>query len=413
MSFFLKDIHKHEIYSWDFLISDIKATTQFNLYCASNDFYSIFKNIVVSMLLGEKIVLLDADLTPTERFQLTGFEYFDEFDKAIDQHQLPPFSNKDDLLSLLKNPISSWQITLFTSGTTGVPKKVTHGFASVARFVKFSSKHQQSVWGFAYHPTHMAGLQVFLQALLNGSSIVRLFGLKQEEIWQEISKNGVTHLSATPTFYRLLLPCNQNFNTVLRLTSGGEKFNERTFVQLSAVFPNAKITNVYASTEAGSLFASENEVFHISKDQASLIKVVNDELMIHNSLMGISAISNDEWYATGDLVSFESNESTQFRLVSRKNEMINVGGYKVNPHEVEEAILGIDEIKSVRVYAKSNAVLGNVICCELVTDDHSMTEAKIRSYLQTKLQEFKIPRMIRFVDSLSTTKSGKIKRSES
>jgi len=62
------------------------------------------------------------------------------------------------------------------------------------------------------------------------------------------------------------------------------------------------------------------------------------------------------------------------------------------------------------VFAKKNSVLGNIICCEIVKNNSQLEEASISNFLQTKLQEFKIPRMIKFVDQLSTTRTGKVKR---
>ena len=301
-------------------------------------------------------------------------------------------------------------MTLYTSGTTGIPKRVTHNFNSITRFVKISERNSISIWGFAYNPTHMAGIQVFFQALLNGNTIVRLFGLSPNEIHSEIKENGITHISATPTFYRLLLPCEETFQSLERITSGGEKFNDKTIMQLKGIFPNAKITNVYASTEAGTLFASDNDIFSIKPEYEHLIRVENDELLIHSSLMGSSDISIKEWYNTGDLIEIINEKPLKFRFISRKSDMINVGGYKVNTLEVEETILTLAGIRNVLVYSKSNSVLGNIICCEVVCDDEQVSELSIRTFLQSKIQEFKIPRIIRFVDELSTTRTGKIKR---
>jgi acyl-coenzyme A synthetase/AMP-(fatty) acid ligase len=256
----------------------------------------------------------------------------------------------------------------------------------------------------------MAGIQVFFQALLNGNSIIRLFGLNTKDIYDEINNNRITHISATPTFYRLLLPYDDMFTSVERITSGGEKFNEKTFKQLNEIFPNAKITNVYASTEAGTLFASQNDIFSVRPEYEHLIHIENNELLIHSSLMGSTESNVGEWYNTGDVIEIVSKKPLKFRFVNRKSEMINVGGYKVNPLEVEEAILALTDIKNVRVYSKSNSVLGNIICCEVVTNSNQITESSIRTFLQSKIQEFKIPRIIRFVDELSTTRTGKIKR---
>lgn len=410
MNIFLKDIDNVRPITWDFLIDDIKNTSVYNPYCKSDDYYTIFKHIILSLLIDEEIILLDSDFTESELTNLTGYSDYAEFIKSVDKCKVSTFSNQKELIGKLFNSHENWKLTLFTSGTTGIPKKVSHDFKSITRFVKVTERNKESVWGFAYNPTHMAGIQVFFQALLNGNSIIRLFGLDTKDIYTEIVFNRITHISATPTFYRLLLPCKETFPSVERITSGGEKFNEKTFKQLNQIFPNAKITNVYASTEAGTLFASQNDIFSIRPEYDSLIDIKNNELLVHSSLMGSTETKIDEWYNTGDIIEIVSKNPLKFRFVNRKSDMINVGGYKINPLEVEEAILAITGINNVRVFSKSNSVLGNIICCEVVTNDIQITESFIRKYLQTKIQEFKIPRIILFVDKLSTTRTGKLKR---
>lgn len=410
MNIFLKDIDNDRLVTWDFLIDDISNTSIYNPYCKSADYYTVFKHIILSLLIDEEIILLDSDFTESELINLTGYSDYAEFIKPFAKSTAPILGNQKELIEKLSNPSENWRITLFTSGTTGIPKKVSHDFKSITRFVKVSERNEKSIWGFAYNPTHMAGIQVFFQALLNGNSIIRLFGLNTKDIYDEINKNRISHISATPTFYRLLLPYNETFASVERITSGGEKFNDKTFKQLNEIFPNAKITNVYASTEAGTLFASQNDIFSISPEYEQLIHIQNNELLIHRSLMGSTGTNIEEWYNTGDIIEIVSQKPLNFRFVNRKSEMINIGGYKVNPLEVEEAILTLSGIKNVRVFPKQNSVLGNIICCEVVSNSNQLTESSIRTFLQAKIQEFKIPRIIRFVDSLSTTRTGKLKR---
>lgn len=410
MDFFLKDIEHGWHITWDLLINDINNSLTYNPYCKSDSYYHVFKHIITSLIIGKEIILLDSDFTDSELVNLTGFSEYEEFTQLIDKGSFSMPLDKVEIIEKLRKTCDDWKVTLFTSGTTGIPKKVTHNFNSITRFVKISERNIKSIWGFAYNPTHMAGIQVFFQALLNGNAIVRLFGLSANEIHREINENFITHISATPTFYRLLLPCQETFPSVERITSGGEKFNEKTILQLKVIFPNAKITNVYASTEAGTLFASENDVFSIRPDYEHLIRVHDGELLIHSSLMGSSDINIKEWYNTGDLIEIIHEKPLKFRFISRKSDMINVGGYKVNPLEVEETILTLAGIKDVRVFSKSNSVLGNIICCEVVCDNDQISEFSIRTFLQSKIQEFKIPRIIRFVDEISTTRTGKIKR---
>ena len=409
MSFFYRDKLSDDLVSWDQLIHDINSVTTYNPYCYSISYYAVFRQIVTSLVLDRKIVLLDSDFSPQEVTDLIGTAEVDQHASRL-AASITTIRSKDALVQLVCENAKQWSMTLFTSGTTGQPKRVSHSFESICRFVRQSERHQENVWGYAYNPTHMAGVQVFFQALLNGNPIVRLFGLNPSDILAEVQQHQITNISATPTFYRLLLPTTESRPSVTRITSGGERFDDATTNQLRDLFPNAKLTNVYASTEAGTLLASDGEWFSIKPSIADLVRIEDNELLIHRSLLGTTESNVGEWYATGDLVERSPVNQDRFRFVSRATEMINVGGYKVNPSEVEQSLREMPEIRDVRVFAKRNSVLGSIVCCEVVRSVESLEEAAIRAFLQPRLQEFKIPRMIRFVDQIETTRSGKVKR---
>lgn len=411
MELFYYDISQNQEIAWEKLFDDLNNTTDYNPYCCHQDNYLVFKHIILSLLLEKEIILVDFDFSEDEIQKLTGSTDVNQYRFPISSSDKPDIKDKQDLINRIINVGPNWSITLFTSGTTGLPKKVVHTFQSITRFVKISETNKVNVWGFAYNPTHMAGIQVFFQALLNGNLIIRLFGISKEQIFDSIEKHTISNISATPTFYRLLLPAQGRFTSVNRITSGGEKFDVKTAEQLKQLFPNAKFTNVYASTEAGTLFAAIGNDFSIKPEMKTFVQIHDNELLIHKSLMGKSEYSNSEWYHTGDIVKIVSENPLQFQFVSRKNEMINVGGYKVNPGEVEETIRKIEGIQDVRVFSKSNSVLGNIICCEVVKTSNEIDEVSIRTFLQSKLQEFKIPRIIKFTNQISTTRTGKIKRS--
>ncbi|MBQ2721300.1 MAG: AMP-binding protein [Opitutales bacterium] len=364
--------------------------------------------ILIATLSEKEIVLLDSDFTESEIESLTNLQN-GEYSEMKIARSYDDLKSVDELVLRL-DTIKNAKITFFTSGTTGRPKKVSHTLQSITRFTKRKSQHSLDIWGFAYNPTHIAGVQVFFQALLNKNKIVRLFGLSIDEIFGVIEKEKITHISATPTFYRMLIWQNVSFDFVKRITSGGEKFDKKTSTLLAKIFPNAKITNVYASTEVGTLFASQDDVFVVKNEVKNLVKIIDNELLLHESLLGQTADLSlmGQWYRSGDLVEVVAENPLSIKFVARQGEMINVGGYKVNPSEVEDAILSLTSVSQVRVFGKKNSVLGNVICAEVVAK--SLDEKSIRDYLKMRLQEFKIPRIIKFVKDIKLTRTLKTSR---
>lgn len=393
-------------YSYSRLLKDVNSLSYYYPSMRSNDLYELFLNLIVAIVSGNPITMVDSDINDFEIEKLG----VGKVNKSYPIDQLY-FKDKFELIDCIRK--SNSEISLFTSGTTGQPKKVVHFLSSLTKSVRISDRHANQKWAFAYNPTHMAGLQVFFQAFLNGNTIINVFNYARENVYQLIKTYSVTHISATPTFYRLLLPVETTFCSVERVTLGGEKSENKLHDKITQIFPIAKINNIYASTEAGALFSTKGEFFHIPLELLDKVKVVDDELLIHKSLVGQSDnfLFTDDFYHTGDLIEWKCEEQRLFRFKSRKNELINVGGYKVNPTEVENTISQISIVEQVKVFGKKNSVLGNLLCAEVkIAGDQILTESQIRNFLSDKLQDYKIPRKIKFVNSFELTRTGKIKR---
>ncbi len=394
-------------FTYDDLLNAVSGS---NTYCPlyrTDELFPFFVNLVKALAAGLPLTLLDSDINASE---IDGID--EDAINLEESFEAGTYSGTDEIVAALQ--ASESRITIFTSGTTGQPKKIVHTVASLTRAVRKGKEYSGQIWAFAYNPTHMAGLQVFFQAFENRNTIVNVFGKSRETVYRLISEKQVTHISATPTFYRLLLPFEKSFNGVVRVTLGGEKSDQRLYDAIHSIFPQAKINNVYASTEAGSLFAAKGDCFRFPEAIKDKFKVVDDELLIHESLLGSSDSFElvDGFYHTGDLIEWVDKENGSFRFKSRKNELINVGGYKVNPGEVEDTIMALEGVRQALVYGKANSILGNVLCADVQLEEGcSLTETDIRKRLAQGLQDFKVPRRIRFVDSLSLTRTGKLKRS--
>lgn len=385
-------------------LEDIRADNHYYRVYSYANFYEYLVNLVKALVNDKDIVLIDADFTQQE---LDNLGYADCVNLEEEISNFVYLTDQREMVKKIQG--SKSRITLFTSGTTGLPKVINHTIPSLTRMIRVGSNYQENIWGLAYNPTHMAGVQVLLQSLLNLNTLVYIFGKTSNEAALNINLYNITHLSATPTFYRLLIASKDVFPWVEKVTLGGEKSDPKLYADIKLSFPNAKINNIYASTELGSLFVSKGDIFSVPDSIKKHVRVVDEELEILTSL--IPAMEKEEWYKTGDIVEVIDESPLQFKFKNRKTEMINVGGYKVNPNEIEEALRLFPELENARVYGKPNSVLGNIVCMEFVLNKGAKIEAiEIKKRLGEQFQDFKIPRIIKEVVEIAKTRTGKINR---
>lgn len=395
--------------SYNDFIKDINSKNSVSKYIYAQNPYQVYVDIINSAINNYDVVLLDSDFSEKEINNL-GIDYSNLED--FESLQSVQVSDYNQLIEILKSNIDTWKLTLFTSGTTGRPKQVNHTIRTLTRAVKQREHHKSDIWAFAYNPTHFAGLQVFFQAFLNQNQIIYIFDEKKEKIQNLLEQYRVTNISATPTFYRTLIPyLDADIPGIKRITFGGETFDNNLACLLKKHFSNAVVKNIYASTEAGSLFSSEGEHFYINAEISKYIKTnENGELLISSELLASSDDYKLEngWYNTGDIIEYVSDDC--FIFVSRKSEMINVGGYKVNPNEIEAEIRKVQGVVDVSVKPRQNSVTGNILVAEIIKEKdlcEKDLKIKISEQLSKNLQPWKIPRIYKFVDKIEMTRTGK------
>lgn len=399
------DRKRHVIKNDNDVVSDLNSTYKVNKYIKSQNPYDMLIELLAIFTSGSEAYLLDADFSVSELNAL-GINKNEQLEQ-VDVTGKPTFDNTIEIAEALKN--KDWKIWLYTSGTTGLPKKVCHNFATLGRNVRCSQRHASDIWAFAYKMSHMAGIQVLLQALTNNNRIVYVFEDDPQDILRILNTEKCSHISATPTFYRNLLPfISDNDLDLQHITLGGEKYDENLCSSLKSLLPGAKIHNIYASTETGSIFSSHGDTFSIPEKYKSLIRINSqNELCIHKSLLGEFPCES-MWYNTHDLV--EVNDSGIIKFISRKSDLINVGGYKVNPLEVESVILQVPGVEDCLVKGEKNSVVGTLLVVDIVTYPHmddKVVKREIIKKLKSTLQSFKVPRLFHFVGHIEKTRSGK------
>jgi len=299
---------------------------------------------------------------------------------------------------------------LFTSGTSGPPKAVTHTWVSLAAAVNRKPALQGRQWLLAYHPRTFAGLQVILQALLGAGALV-VAERSPQRIAEQLQRHRVEMASATPTFWRWLLHSVKTprlRETPLRqITVGGEIADGQLLQRLREVFPAARLTHIYASTEMGVCFSVSDGLpgFPASwldrqEGPARLRISADGELLIQSSRRMLGYVENGEpsgeWFATGDVVDVVGDR-VLFR--GRKSDTIHVGGHKVAPHQVEAAIRRVPHVVDARVYRVASSFAGEMVAADVQLDqtgDEAFVRESIYRECRRHLPKHMIPATVSF-----------------
>jgi len=302
--------------------------------------------------------------------------------------------------------LTVWRIA--TSGTTGIPKFAEHTLDSLTRVTKKSISGRKFCWGLVYRPDRFAGLQVVLQALSSGNSLVVSCG--SQDVVSDVqlfSKYQVNAISATPTYWRKL--CFSGLLDRLDLKSvtlGGEPVDQGILTALCQKFPTALVRHIYASTEVGvGLVVKDGlEGFPLEylDENPSGVKLkvceASGELLV--------SFDSKSFLATGDLV---KKENDRVIFLGRKSGLINVGGNKVVPEKVEKVLRQISGVHEARVFKKESSIVGGLVAAEVVAKS-DLSKKMIVEYCSSKLDKFEVPRVIRFCASLDLGETGKISR---
>jgi acyl-coenzyme A synthetase/AMP-(fatty) acid ligase len=182
---------------------------------------------------------------------------------------------------------------------------------------------------------------------------------------------------------------------------------ETTLKKCHEVFPDVKLLNWFGTTEIGTLRAkskSSDSAWVKMGGEGYDVRVRDGMLQIKTpwAILGYlnapSPFTEDGWFITGDLVECDGE---YMRILGRKKEMINVGGEKVHPAEIENVIAELDNVKEVGVYGEENPIMGNIVCAKISLiepEDPKAFITKVKSHCASKLDRYKVPVKITIVD---------------
>jgi long-chain acyl-CoA synthetase len=300
-------------------------------------------------------------------------------------------------------------LVLFSSGTSGDPKGAVHDFTFLLE--KFQVRRPALATLTFLLFDHWGGLNTMLHALSNGAAVITGSDRSPEGVSSLIEEHRVELLPATPTFLNLLLLSGahrgRDLSSLRIITYGAEPMPEGTLARLRDAFPDVKLQQTYGLIEVGVLRSK-------SRDDGSLwvklggegyeTRVVDGILQIRTraTIIGYlnapTPITPDGWFITGDAVLVDGD---YFRVLGRKSELINVGGEKVYPAEVESVIESMENVAEATVYGEKNPLVGNIVCAKVRTSepvDATEFAAQVKAFCEERLERFKVPVKVNVAD---------------
>jgi acyl-CoA synthetase (AMP-forming)/AMP-acid ligase II len=312
-----------------------------------------------------------------------------------------------------------------------VPKIVRHTLEGLTGAIVADgpARGATPVWATFYDIRRYGGLQIFLRAIIGGGSMV--LSQPGEPIAGHVARldtRGVTHISGTPSHWRKLLMSGAALGFSPRYVRlSGEIADQAVLDGLRRAFPEASIGHAYASTEAGVGFAVNDglegfpaELVARSRDGVDM-KVEDGSLRIRSlrtaqAYVGrhAAALTDPEGFVdTGDMVELRGD---RYHFVGRRGGIINIGGLKVHPEEIEAVVNRHPEVRMSRAKSRRSPITGALVVADVVLAEgcdgsrRDDIRDQILAGCRASLPSYKVPAMIKFVASLNVTAAGKLAR---
>jgi acyl-coenzyme A synthetase/AMP-(fatty) acid ligase len=309
-------------------------------------------------------------------------------------------------------------LVVFSSGSTGPNKGIVH---DAQRLLDKFQRRRQAFRSIAFlHYDHLGGINTMLHILSTGGCLITMRDRNPDTVAAAIERHRAELLPASPTFLNLLLLtrayARYDLSSLQRITYGTEPMPESTLKRLREALPNVELQQTYGLSEVGALRTksrtSESLWMRIGGEQFET-RVVNGILQIRaqSAMLGYlnapSAFTDDGWLDTGDCVEVDGE---YIRILGRKSDVVNVGGEKVYPAEVEDVIQELENVAEATVFGEPNALMGQIVCARIrlcVPEDAKAFQRRLRQHCRARLQEAKVPVKIFITEDTQSGVRGK------
>lgn len=389
--------------------------------------------------MASRLVVCPPDFTPQrlesviEQAEIEAIvcdEQTRDFGTHLPHFRCSPLTPENDEISAPPQP-TDWIMP--TSGTSGAPKLVAHSLHGLlGAITKEPLRELPVIWATFYDIRRYGGLQIFLRAITGGATLV--LSDPDEPLPDYLARcraAGVSHMSGTPSHWRrLMMTPHANMLALEYIRLSGEIADQAILDSLRGASPDARIEHAFASTEAGVAFEVSDglEGFPaclIGRSGEVEMRIDEGSLRIRSGRTATHYVGRDDmrlraedgFVDTGDLVELRGG---RYYFMGRREGVINIGGLKVHPEEVENVINLHPQVRMSFVTARHNPIIGNIITAHVVlkrrvedvelASRHVALRDEILATCRERLESYKVPAKINFVDSLEVGASGKLTR---
>ena len=401
--------YKWVLEHWKYLVEELEenGVKTGDIVAVVGDYSPYYIALLFSLIELQTIIVpfVSGDVTFEQKLGISEAKYTLRFDQdnklVIDRTESK--SNHPYFEELRKAGTSG--LVLFTSGTSGVPKGAVHNFSLLLK--KFTTKRKSLRTINFLMFDHWGGLNTLFHTLANGGEVLTLEDRKPHTVCKFIEERRVELLPTSPTFLNFMVLSEAykqyDLSSLKIISYGSEPMPESLLQRLNKIFPGIKLQQTYGLIELGVLRSK-------SKDDGSLwvklggdgfeTRVVNGilEIKSESAMLGYlnakSPFTADGWFITGDEVLVDGD---YFKVLGRKSEIINVGGEKVYPAEVESVIRDLSNVLEVVVFGKKNPFTGMMVVAQIRLnreESHRDFKKRLKQHCKLNLKPYMIPAKI-------------------
>ena len=310
-------------------------------------------------------------------------------------------------------------LILFSSGTTGQPKGVVHDFSRLLRKYRKPRQCHRTLAFLLFD--HIGGIDTALYNLANASCLIIPESRTPESVCRTIQSHQVAVLPSAPSFLNLLAISGVwrqfDLSSLEIVTYGAEMMSEGTLQRCKEIFPTARLMQKFGTSEVGTLRSksrSSDSLWVKLGGEGYSIRVREGllEIKAESSMLGYlnapQPFTDDGWFQTGDRVEVDGEF---IRFLGRDSEIINVGGQKVFPAEVENVIEGLENIREASVCGENNPLMGEIVVASvnlIDPEDERDLQRRVRAACREALAKHKVP--VKVLVSEESLTSSRFKR---